>query len=394
MKSTFLVLGTLLLLTTCGNGGDKKETSNTDSTTTTTKAPTAPAMPDWYKRFEGTVAGLPVVVHLHKWGENVSGSYYYLKTELPIELNNWSDTTKGDNEWLLTERASSESPEDAKDANWLITLKGDKLTGTWTGAGNKISPIDLQEAYGNESVGLAMIYVADSARYQDTASRPVATATVAMLQPTQDMADAPKAFLEIALHKAAGCSNDGLNPKECIDESNKKFFEEWMGMMREADSMGDDDIRAFHNNHTSDIDQHVVYNDNGWLIVETMNASYMGGAHGNYASTYLNLDWKNQQQWVLTDVIAKRDTAQLVPLLQASARRYFKIGKSQNLSGYLFESKIPVTPNFYITPKGITFSYAPYEIAAYAAGQINLYLPYEEVKAWLTPEFKARMTIQ
>jgi hypothetical protein len=387
----FLSLFTLtILLAACAG---KQEEKNKTTAADTVQAAATPAPPEWYKRFEGTVAGMPVVANLHKWGNVLNGSYYYLKTVQPIALYNWSDTTRDDEEWLLTENPSSERPDDRKDATWLVSLKGEKLTGSWTAASGKKQTIDLHEAYGSESIELGLLYVADSARIADTMQQPHATATTALLQPQKDMADAPRAFIEIALRKALGCSSDSLDIMGCIHRANEKYFADWRRLMEEeTNSYGD--LQAFHNNHTADYSQEVVYNDNGWLIVESMNSDYTGGAHGNYASSFLNLDWKGQQSWVLTDVFNKRDTAQLVPLLQAAARRYFKIGKSQSLGGYLFDSKIPVTSNFYIVPGGLVFLYNPYEIAAYAAGQICLYLKYEEVKPWLTKAFKERMGIQ
>jgi hypothetical protein len=49
------------------------------------------------------------------------------------------------------------------------------------------------------------------------------------------------------------------------------------------------------------------------------------------------------------------------------------------LENFLFENKIPVTENFGLMENGILFDYPPYEIASYAAGEIDLLITYEEL---------------
>ncbi|RYF79039.1 MAG: DUF3298 domain-containing protein, partial [Chitinophagaceae bacterium] len=66
----------------------------------------------------------------------------------------------------------------------------------------------------------------------------------------------------------------------------------------------------------------------------------------------------------------------------------FKLKPTDALTEVLFENKIAPNDNFYITGKGIGFSYAPYEIAAYAYGEINLFIAFKDIEANLQPGFK------
>ncbi|WP_404980203.1 RsiV family protein [Chitinophaga pollutisoli] len=43
--------------------------------------------------------------------------------------------------------------------------------------------------------------------------------------------------------------------------------------------------------------------------------------------------------------------------------------------------------NFYLTNKGAVFSFVPYEIAAYAAGQITLFVPWNEIRSVVQPAY-------
>jgi hypothetical protein len=61
--------------------------------------------------------------------------------------------------------------------------------------------------------------------------------------------------------------------------------------------------------------------------------------------------------------------------------------RNEPLSNALFENSIEPTNNFCITKKGILFLYNPYEIAAYAMGEIELFIPFEELKTVVNPRF-------
>ena len=54
----------------------------------------------------------------------------------------------------------------------------------------------------------------------------------------------------------------------------------------------------------------------------------------------------------------------------------------------LSDNKIKANDNFYVTTKGIGFSYSPYEIAAYAVGEINIFIPFSELSDCLLPRFR------
>ncbi len=63
-------------------------------------------------------------------------------------------------------------------------------------------------------------------------------------------------------------------------------------------------------------------------------------------------------------------------------------------SEMLLVDKIPVSDNFYFDDKNLYFHYSPYEIAAFAAGDITIPVSWEELKGTLNAEFKERMKIK
>ena len=132
----------------------------------------------------------------------------------------------------------------------------------------------------------------------------------------------------------------------------------------------------------------VVYQDAKIMTLADFTYLYSGGAHGNYATSYHNYDLANKKRLKLTDVITQDGKKKLSGLLAKAVRTQFKLKSSQPLTEVLFENKIAPTENFYLTAKGIGFSYSPYEVAAYALGEINLFISFNALDFYLQPSFK------
>lgn len=64
-----------------------------------------------------------------------------------------------------------------------------------------------------------------------------------------------------------------------------------------------------------------------------------------------------------------------------------------NNSEMLLVDKIPATENFYFDDKNLYFHYSPYEITAFAAGDITIPVSWADLKGTLNPEFAKRMKI-
>src|SRR5688572_18251539 len=91
----------------------------------------------WYKCMKGTIGKFPVVLHLHKWGHNYSGYYYYESTQEPIQFTG-TDTSK--NGLVLTGyvRGEKDEPETLK-GKW----NGTSYEGTWFKTG-KYNPLSFK----------------------------------------------------------------------------------------------------------------------------------------------------------------------------------------------------------------------------------------------------------
>jgi len=137
-------------------------------------------------------------------------------------------------------------------------------------------------------------------------------------------------------------------------------------------------------------------NTNDFLQIEYTYSSYEGGAHGNYGFSERVFDLKNNKKLTLKD-ITTMPKARLEALLMKNINNIpsgttDSQGAVKNSDMLLLEA-VPANENFYFDDKNLYFHYSPYEIAAFAAGDIVIPVSWEELRETLTPQFKERMKI-
>lgn len=141
----------------------------------------------------------------------------------------------------------------------------------------------------------------------------------------------------------------------------------------------------------------LVSNTNGYLHIQYMGSGYEGGAHDNYGFSERIFDLKNNKKLELKD-ITSTPKAKLEALLMKNINNINSgtmdgDGSVKN-SEMLLVEKIPASDNFYFDDKNLYFHYSPYEIAAFAAGDITIPISWEELKGTINTEFKERMKIK
>ncbi|WP_307446660.1 MULTISPECIES: DUF3298 and DUF4163 domain-containing protein [Chryseobacterium] len=133
---------------------------------------------------------------------------------------------------------------------------------------------------------------------------------------------------------------------------------------------------------------------NDFMHIQYTWGSYEGGAHSNYGFFERVFDLKNNKKLELKDI-----TTMPVSSLQALLiKNIDKISSGStdnngqiNNSEMLLVDVIPATDNFYFDDKNLYFHYSPYEIAAFAAGDITIPVSWQELDKTLTPAFRERM---
>ncbi|WP_312992598.1 RsiV family protein [Chryseobacterium flavum] len=175
------------------------------------------------------------------------------------------------------------------------------------------------------------------------------------------------------------------NEKKSYFTSTKKDNEDWVS-----------DITYAQNWYSSSY-MKLISNTNGYMHIQYMGSAYIGGAHDEYGFSERVFDLKNNKKVELKD-ITSMPKSKIEAILMKNIDKINSGTSDQNgevkNSEMLLVEKIPATNNFYFDERNLYFHYSPYEIAAFAAGDITIPVSWEELKGTLNTEFKERMKIK
>lgn len=134
------------------------------------------------------------------------------------------------------------------------------------------------------------------------------------------------------------------------------------------------------------VNQSVLCNTTDLFTISSYNYLFTGGAHGNFSTTFLNIDLKNNRLLSLGDILS----GEFEEILTDVGERYFRaqnkipMDQSLNSTGFWFEDEQFYLPsNYAFTPSGILFVFGTYEITSFADGEPQVLVPYSAVSGLL-----------
>ena len=123
-----------------------------------------------------------------------------------------------------------------------------------------------------------------------------------------------------------------------------------------------------------------------FVSINQLVYEYTGGAHGNYATINSVYSLENGNKLKIEDLITDLNNTDLLNLVKD---KLVKIeGRDANSYFGLDELSLE-NNNFYLTSKGLVFTWGIYEIGPYAIGETRVLIPTEEIKPYLKDEYKA-----
>jgi len=145
---------------------------------------------------------------------------------------------------------------------------------------------------------------------------------------------------------------------------------------------GDELNHAWYN-YSKSIESKSIFNKDGVLVCKIDTYDYTGGAHGNYASLFLNFDLLTGKQIHLKDLFNEGYEEELTRLLLAELEKSNKVTTEAELEeiGYFITEPLSPTENFYLNEDGISFFYNVYEIAPYVMGTTTIKLSFQAVES-------------
>jgi hypothetical protein len=385
LRTLLFIALTALLFAHCKNEKPVAEKQATDTPSVKT------ASKGFYKHMVGTIDTLAVTMDLIQKlntdndyeGYNYQGYYYYNKYQQPIGL--YGEVDSSGNIVLL------ESNWQEKEYNFTGKFDANgNFTGTWRDvAGKKMRTFNLKESYTAGTVQFDSQILEDSVKlWSNAANSPTAYFDMHLLLPDKNTEGGTAAFIKDKIFM--GIKNDSIDKsyanlslENLRNALRDTFFTNYKETLKDEKP---EDVGASMN-YAESSSMSVLYNEKGILSMGYGTYTYSGGAHGNHATLLTSYDVAQKKALKLKDIFLPGYEKTVDKAVANAVRKLFGMKPNEPLSNKLFENTIQHTDNFCITSKGILFKYNPYEIAAYAYGEIELFVPFEEVKGVVNPRF-------
>lgn len=153
------------------------------------------------------------------------------------------------------------------------------------------------------------------------------------------------------------------------EEASRAEEEDWMPVLTES----------------HDLNASVISIQDNILSYAVSSYTYLGGAHGGTMRMIYNYNMETgepvHQEDIFVEGFGEAVTQLLIASIIASNPEFSDLAGMRRY-GYML-NEIGPNDNFYLTDEGITFIFNPYDIAPYAVGETEAFLPWEELKPYL-----------
>lgn len=200
-----------------------------------------------------------------------------------------------------------------------------------------------------------------------------------------------------------------IDLKNALDAGIKLFFGEYLVMNEDVnyseltmEEMVDSAINNYKN--ITLISNHTSYKEPAWdyeltasidtfakaYITVTLTAyTFTGGAHANHTLKHFSLHYKKMVQLTIDNVFTNTDTLRMIAEEEFRRMNDMSSYTTYAAAGFDFpDDKFTLTDNFALKPNGVVFYYNTYEIAPFAKGPVELFIPYNKLYNILQEDFK------
>lgn len=365
----FILSGLFLLLifaVSC-TGQESDDTSGEETEDTT-----EPFNPVFYKHLRGNIGTQAVVFDITSDGKTIAGSYYYQSSGELINLSGKIDSL-GKFELL-------ESINQKNTGSMTGIITPDSMSGTWYAPNKKTQLVfHLQEDY-YQSIALLPYFLHDTVSLTDSADGPIGTFSKLVLVPKDSTSKLSKLMKGFQFE----VKDVSKSTQELLLNDMKAFKASYLEL--KPDYSPEFGVSSFSWDN-SNINT-VLYNDNGFISLRSLNYEFTGGAHGNFASSCIVYSIDSLREVRLQDIFVPGFEKKLNQAINNQLRKNFDIHTGETLAdaGFLVEY-LGFSENFYITSRGIGFVYTPSEVATESLGEIEVFVPFDEVKSVLNKRF-------
>jgi hypothetical protein len=253
------------------------------------------------------------------------------------------------------------------------------LTGMFEATeGSKPMSFEVSEKYPEGSVSMNVYYQKAFTPLVKKPKAPVASVQFALLLPGESANPLiSDSLIRIMLNTFTGKQVRIKDPVKVLDGMKQVYFDNYIASNEGIYNPS----MASNFNWQSLKFLHILFNDAYILTFYIDHYAFTGGAHGLQTRQFSVVSLWTGKEITLKDIFSDNYQVQLGQLLTEKVHAMNHIPSSQNLkdAGF-FTDTVKPTENFYLTREGIGFYYNQYDIAPYATGSIDLFLPFREVK--------------
>lgn len=342
---------------------------------------------NWYRAFSGSIGKTMITLHLHKVEHEYYGYYYYDRVQQPINITG-HDTTAGSGKIYLM--AYLPGNRDMSEI-FMLAWNGKVLVGDWQkDEKTKAIPVRLEEKT-QLLPDFEMVYTSGIVKLRPSlAASPAASYLAVSVWPSGTTTSS--AFIKRIINEDFGAKDNQEYLAKILMANRKMLFKEYL---EENQGLADSIFTGYPSAYTLAEERKllVTYHSSKILTLASHAYAYTGGAHGNYGTRFITIDLEANKKLSLGHVLTSSGIGPLKTELEKQFRQQAGLKENEPLTeAGLFENKIEPNDNFYLTGKGIGFSYMPYEIGPYVLGEINVFIPIGQLLNYLQPSARKLFT--
>lgn len=330
-----------------------------------------------YLQFKGSISSYPIKMKLEISDKAYKGVYFYEKTQEPISISGTS-INNGISLNLIADI-------NQKVEHFNLTKNGNDYTGTWTGNGPSL-PVKL--TIDQESMRFDIYTLEDSLKLlPNSENSPMASFNNTTVWPSE--MNVLGTFVRRQILKSISENAVSNDIENVLIDNRNEYFKGYKENFKD-ESPATIQESSFGFNSTLNLNFSVKFESPEIIVIESDFYNYDGGAHGLFGSNFINIDKKKLKLINVKDIILNPNSKLLLSILEKRFRLQNGAPLNKKLSEIgLFEDKISnLADVFYVTSKGINFYYTVYEIAPYAYGPVEIFVPFKDLKGMLTTGFQ------
>jgi len=328
-----------------------------------------------YWQLRGTIGDSVAVMDIVKTGEIFSGSYYYTSGGRPLEVYGGRDIEGN----LQLDEFADGLPRSGLLLGRISDSAG--FHGSWVSSdGSRMAAVELYPTVDPGIISFMPYQLQEKRLLFDTGletESPEGDIDLLYLHPRSGPDTQAIGILQDHLIKLFIDSEKRFtDPGAALDDYRNRFFENYFSI-RDA---YEPQFHPLSFSHDLDMKMRVVYNNNGMLSIVLDGYEFTGGAHGSPFTIFRVYNVATGEQIVLDDIMRPGSEMELQEILME-----YLSSSSREIAAELIDQmekgeEILINDNFYITHAGIGFYYNVYEIAPYAVGATEIFLPFAAIR--------------